>query len=216
MPNMEEQNIVIEITDTEIRLLAGYVNNNKPHICYVSSKSIKGLISNGEIKDHSTLTSILLSMKNVTDQNGNKILTTDDVTVILPAIGLNIFQCEKTTKVVSVESIISSVDIQNVISLIEKEPTPQGTEVIEIVPDQFILDNNRISTVQPLGERSDEITLNAKVHTLPSRTVAEYKRVIENAHFTISRFCLNSYAACELGKYTQGIPDNYILVFFNI
>lgn len=209
---MEEQNVVIEITDTEIRLLAGYVSNNKPNICYVASKSINGLISHGEINDYQTLTQILLSMKNVQDEKGEKIIKTDEVTLILPAIGLNIFQCEKTTKVVSPESIISSVDIQNVIEMINKEPTPPGTEVIEIVPDQFILDGNRITTVQPLNEKSDSLTLKAKVHTLPSRTVAEYKRVIENAKLSVRKFCLNSYAACELAKYTPGIPDNYILV----
>ena len=54
---MEEQNVVIEITDTEIRMVVGYVNNNHPHISYMVTRPINGLISNGNINDFTTFTS---------------------------------------------------------------------------------------------------------------------------------------------------------------
>lgn len=208
---MEQQNVVLEITDTEIRLVIGYVKDNKPHIVYTTQRKIDGLIENGEILDYRALTDVLSTLKEVKDSNKEKFII-NQVTVILPAVGLSIFEDTKTCNVIDSENIIENIDIKDVLSLVSKAPVPFNYDIIDIIPDSFILDGGRIVTEPPLGQKSAELTLKAKIHTLPSKTVAEYKKVIEGAHFTINRFCLNSYALTELGKYTQGIPSNYILV----
>lgn len=208
---MEQQNVILEITDTEIRLLIGYVKDNKPHIVYTTQRKIDGLIKNGEILDYRALTDVLSTLKEVKDSNKEKFII-NQVTVILPAVGLSIFEDKKTCNVVDRENIIGNIDIQDVLSLVSKAPVPFNYDIIDIIPDQFILDGGKTMRELPLGEKSRELTLKAKIHTLPSKTVAEYKKVIEGAKFTIQRFCLNSYAATELGRYTKGIPSNYILV----
>lgn len=209
---MEEQNVVIEITDTEIRMVVGFTKNNHPHISYMVTRPINGLISHGEINDFATLTSIVGSFKDIKDENFRGKDVVNDVTVILPALGLNIFEAEKTTNVVSNDNVIENIDISNVLELVRKEPVSNGSEVIDIVPDQFLMDGGRISTVPPIGQKSNQLTVKAKIHTLPTRVVSDYKRVIESAHISVKKFCLSSYATCELAKYTEGIPENYILV----
>lgn len=209
---MEQQNVIIEITDTEIRMIVGYVKDNHPRISYVATRPINGLISHGEINDLQTLSQIISSLREIRDENLKTKMVVNEVTVLLPALGLNIFENEKTSMVVSNDSVIDQIDIQNVLSQIQKEPVSVGNEVIDIVPDSFILDGGRISTIPPIGQKSNEITLKAKIHTLPTSVVSEYKHAIESAHLTVRRFCLSSYAVCELAKYTPGIPENYILV----
>lgn len=209
---MVEQKAVLEITDTEVRLLVGYVKDDIPHLVFSTARSVTGLIRNGEIVDYKTLTEIIGSLRDIRDESNKEKIGVNQVTVILPAVGLNVYESDSSSHVVGEDNVIQEVDITNVVSLISKESIPTNNDIIDIIPDKFTLDGGVTTSFPPIGKVSKEIALHAKIHTLPSKTVAEYKKVIENAHFSIERFCLNSYAAAELGKFTQGIPASYILV----
>lgn len=209
---MNNQKVIIEITDTEIRLLVGYVDNNKTHISYIAQRPIKGLISRGRIVDPGTLSQIISSLREVKDPKVKNKYVIDEVTVILPPLGLEILEDTEMTRVVSNYSVIEQIDIENAVALVTKERIKPGFEIIDIVPDYFILEDGRRFTKPPLGEKSNTITLKAKIHTMPIDMVNDFKKVIESAHMSVGRFTLNSYAACELGKYLDNIPQNYILV----
>lgn len=209
---MEKYISAIEISDTQVRLAVGYEKEGKVNLIHISERPITGLISRGEIVDFQTLSTIIASMKEFKDDTTKEKISINEVTVVLPSLGLNVYQSTKTTNVVSPFSLIANIDIENVISLILKESLPGDSKIIEIVPDSFITEMGRSFVNPPINEKSNNITIKAKIHTLPSRVVNDYIRVIEGARLKIRRLCVSSYAIAELAKNDKEIPQSYILV----
>ena len=209
---MEKYISAIEVSDTEVRLAVGYVKDNKVNLIHVAERPIRGLVSHGEIIDFQTLSSIIASMKEFKDETTKEKITINEVTLVLPSLGLNVFQSTKTSNIVSPYSQIAQIDIENVVSLVQKEAIPGGSEIVDIIPDSFILERGRSFINPPINEKSNNITIKAKIHTLPTRVIQDYKRLLDNARMKVRRMCVSSYAICELAKYTSDIPDSYILV----
>ena len=209
---MEKYISAIEVSDTEVRLAVGYVKDKKVNLIHVAERPIRGLVSNGEITDFQTLSSIIASMKEFKDETTKEKITINEVTLVLPSLGLNVFQSTKTSNIVSPYSQIAQIDIENVVSLVQKEAIPGGSEIVDIIPDSFVLEMGRSFINPPINEKSNNITIKAKIHTLPTRVIQDYKRLLDGARIKVRRMCVSSYAICELAKYTPDIPESYILV----
>lgn len=209
---MEKRLAVIEISNQEVRLLIGEVINDKPVIYHRAERSISGLISRGEIVDHTTLTQIIASLTNIPDKANNKTYRVTDATVILPPSGLTVYQGDKTTNIVSATSIIETIDIQNVISLVQKEPIPGGNQIVDIVPDMFVIEGGRKSIEPPLGQKSNSLTLKSKIYTLPTHIIEQYRRVVEAAGVHAKRLFISPYGIIELAKQSREYPADYLLV----
>jgi len=208
---MENYISAIEISDTKVRLAVGYVKDDKVNLIHVAERHIHGLVSRGEIIDFQTLSSIIASMKEFRDETTKEKFVVGDVTLVLPSIGLNVFQSTKTSNVVSPYATIAAIDIENVISLVQKEAIPSGSEIIDIIPDSFVLEMGRSFINPPINERSNNITIKAKIHTLPSRIVSDYKRLMDFARIKVRRMCVSSYALGELARYNDEIPNSFVL-----
>ena len=208
---MENYLSAIEISDTKVRLAVGYVKDDKVNLIHVAERNIHGLVSRGEIVDFQTLSSIIASMKEFKDETTKERFTVSEVSLVLPSLGLNVFQSTKTSNVVSPYATIAPIDIENVISLVQKEAIPNGSEIIDIIPDSFVLEMGRSFINPPINERSNNITIKAKIHTLPSRIVSDYKRVLDAARIKVRRMCVSSYAMAELARYNNEIPKSYVL-----
>lgn len=208
---MEKYITTIEISDTQVRLAVGYVENGKVNLIHVAERPVTGLISRGEIIDFQTLSSILYSMREFKDETTKEKITISEATVILPSFGLNVFQSSKTTNVVSPYSLIATIDIENVVSLVQKEAIPSGSAIIDIIPDSFVLEMGRSFVNPPINEKSNNITIKAKIQTLPTRVVADYKRIFDTARIKIRRMCVSSYALAELARNDSDMPESYIL-----
>ena len=209
---MEKRLAVIEITNRVVRLIIGNVVNDKPVISYRAERSISGLISRGEIIDFATLTEIISSLTTIVDKASNKSYRVMDATIIIPPSGLLVYQGDKTTNVVSTSSIIERLDIQNVLSLVQKEPIPGGNQIVDIVPDMFVIEGGRKSLNPPLGEKSNFLTIKSKVYTLPTHVIEEYKKAIESANVRAKRIFITPYSLIELVKQSKEFPKDYFLV----
>ena len=209
---MEKYISAIEISDTQVRLAVGFVNDKQVNLVYVAERPIHGLISHGDIQDFQTLSSVIAALKEFKDEITKEKVVISDATLVLPTIGLNVFQSSKTSNIVSPYSMIAQIDIENVVSLVQKEIIPGGSEIVDIIPDQFVLEKGRSFINPPIDEVSNSITIKAKIYTLPSRTINDYKRVMDGAHIKIHKMCVSSYAAAELAKNYDDFPESYILV----
>lgn len=209
---MQKPNAVIEITDSQIRLVCGFVVDNAPTIIYSRTIPTEDYVKKGEINDYSGLTNALSTFKNIADPEAKLRLSITDATIIFPAIGFEIFQSDKVTNVVSMSSQIQSLDIQNAISLVQKENVPNGSEILEIVPAAFFLEGNRTYADPPIGEKSSSIAIRAYVHTLPIRVIEDYNRVVESAGIHVKRSVVSSYAITQAIKFSKEPPLNYVLI----
>lgn len=212
---MEKPVAVIEITDTCVRLLIGNVVNDKPVIIYSTEKPLPGVVSRGEINNFAALAQLLSTLTDFKYEESRLHVTISEATVIFPPIGFQVYQVEKTTNVVSPTSIIESIDIQNVISLVQKEMVPGGSEIVDIIPDSFVLEQGRAFTNPPIGEKSNYLTMRAKVHTMPGRVISSYKEVVENGHIRVKRALIAPYATCDYIRSLGDMPRNYLLVDMN-
>ena len=136
---MEKYITSIEISNTQIRLAVGYVQDNKVNLIHVAERPITGLISHGEIVDFQTLSSILSSMREFKDETTKEKITITEATVVLPSFGLNVYQSSKTTNVVSPYSLIATIDIENVVSIVQKEAKidEKNNEVLQLEKKQL-------------------------------------------------------------------------------
>ena len=209
---MKNNFAILEITNTNVRLIIGGLVDRDPAVIHVEEKPIAGLISRGEILNEEVLTETIATLKTATDENLHARINISDVTLVLPPLGLEIYEAEKTTNVVSPTSVIEHIDIQNVISLVSKEDVDISKEIIDIVPDYFILNGTEMVGEPPIGKVSDTLTVHAKVHILPRHVTETYRRIVENSGIRVTRLCVAPYASTQYIKLLPNMPKNYLLL----
>ena len=209
---MEKPNAVIEITNNVIRLVVGYIVNDKPAIIFTHEVDNHDVIRNGEIVDFNGLVEILSQMKVISDNESHVRITLKEVTLLLPSIGFSVYRNEKSTGVVSQSSKVQQIDIQNAINLVQKDPVPNGQSTIDIIPIKFLLDGGRTSQVPPINETSSSLTVSAFIHTLPKHIVESYLEAFEKVDIMVKRCFVSVYALSELARNKGNFPQNYILV----
>lgn len=141
-----------EVTSDSIRLVLGYEEDRAPVLLYKSEMAIPDIISGGVVKEEDALVAALSKFHKIVDDHVKLDLTITTVNVVLPSIGFLAFRGAKTTNTVSPS--VTAVDVSNVISLLQKEAVKDGYSVIDIIPQEFILDDGRRFYEPPIGETS--------------------------------------------------------------
>ena len=210
---MEKPIAILEITSKALRLVVGYVIKEQTYVIYALNANIPSqCINNGKIIDEVTLINEIKKISYISDPNAKLRVKISDVVLSLPPYGLEIFQTKQVTTVVNDEGKVGNIDIRNVHALINKEKIPSSNELVDIIPDQFILDQERIYRKPPIDEKSNTITLLAMVHTLPKDLVNQYVNVVKSAGINVTRIIVSSQGACEYLSDYQEVPNDYFLV----
>ena len=209
---MDRPIAALEITSKAAKLIVGYVIDDEVCVVYSSMLPLEGAIVDGEIRDFEKVSDVLKTLANIKDESKKLKINISEVVLGLPPIGLEVYQNDKVTNVVSDDGRISRVDISNVISLVKKEQVKTVDKIVDIIPDVFILDRDQVFYTPPIGKVSNSLALNAKVHTLPKNIIDGYLRVCENASLRVKRIMVTPYALGELFKTYKDIPDHYLLI----
>ena len=209
---MDSLTACFEISSDSIKLLIGYELDGKPIVLYRKKKDMPGLIKDGQIADPNALIKALAEFHNVNDESAYLKISISEICLVLPSVGLVVYDNEKTTNVVAPNNEIAKIDVANVISLVRKESIPGGNTIVDIIPDEFILDEGRRFGNPPLGEKSKSLTVLAKIHTLPETTFATYNKLINQAGFRIRKAAVSVYCLAELFKTYPELPSSYLLV----
>ena len=149
--NVEKEIAILEITSSSVKITVGYEIEDKPYVIYTTSKSIEGMIDCGVITDKKGIISVVNSLCKIEDENAKLRININDVVLVLPPLGLEIYQGEQTTSVVSEDCIISKLDIGNVIKLVKNQVVPKNSEIVDIIPDSFKLEQGRTFTEPPIN-----------------------------------------------------------------
>ena len=209
---MENLTACFEISSDSIKLLIGYELDGKPIVLYRKKKEIPGLIKDGQITDPNALIKALAEFHNVNDDQAFLKISISEICLVLPSVGLVVYDNEKTTNVVAPNNEIAKIDVANVISLVRKESIPGGNVIVDIIPDEFVLDEGRRFGNPPLGEKSKSLTVLAKIHTLPETLYSIYNRLVNQAGFRIKKAAVSVYCIAELFKTCPEVPSSYLLV----
>lgn len=207
-----ENSAVLEITSTKAKFLLGFALSGQPYVLYYAEKPIRGLIKDGKIVDEAKVAALISSFSHIEDEALKVKIDASQVALVLPPQGLQVFQDSKTSYVVDVSGVIGKIDVSNVMSLVKKEIVSGEAEIVDIVPDCFLLEGKGVYRYPPLGEKSNSITIQAKIHTLPKDIVYSYRKTAEKAGFRIKRKSVSPYLANQLLLSDKDMPDSCIYI----
>lgn len=215
---MDKQIAALEISNRYYELVIGYVLDDKVDILYRVKHQLSVPFKDGDIFDLGSLADDLSKINNIEINTANHKLniTIKEVVLVLPSYGLEVYRTEKTTNTVSAVSKVGKIDISNALALVKKERLPNiNNTLVDIVPNRFILSNNKQYLRPPLNEESQNITIDANVYTLPGKMVKDMKTVCEKAGFKVKREVISPLGICNLLSGTRFKYDTYLLIDFS-
>lgn len=213
MENYSINNVaVLEISSSSAKYAVGFYLRNDPVLLYCKKVDISPFMEGGEIRDSAALSQKIAELVRTDDEELSLKIDPSELMLVLPPLGFEAYVNNKTTNVVGADGTIAKIDIQNVISLIKKEHIPSGNEIVDIVPDSFTTEEGKSYENPPLGEKSNSLRMDAKIHTLPPDIYHAYKKAVEDAGIRLSRACVSVYCASSLINLDKEMPENYFLV----
>lgn len=204
---------VLEICSDGVGYAIGYRNHDRVALLYYRFVRIDNLLEErGKVARKTELQDALRSFKAIEDPELALKVSSLSVSVVLPPLGFMVYQNNKTTNTSSQNSTIAPIDIKNAMTQLMRDPVPKGSRIVDIVPDFFVLDTGMRYDNPPLGEMSNTLTVQAKIHTLPAEFHTECVRLIEGAGFRVERTLVAPFAAARLLKGDASIPKSYVLL----
>ena len=202
----------LEITSESIKMLVGYEEEGKPIPLYAVEKPIPGIIRNGTIADQDALISALSSFHKITDEHAKLNMSICEICLVLPPIEFSVYEADESTNTVKSDNQIQELDISNVIGLVRKKRLPNNDEMVDIIPDTFILDDRRSMATPPLGERSSMLGVHALIHAMPGYIKNQFLSIAARSGFRVKKSCVSSYCNALLATTISDIPTKYVLV----
>lgn len=202
----------LEITSDTAKFAMGYEIGGEPVLLYYAEKSIKGCVKDGQIVDPENLKKVIRQFIKIEDEAMAVKISATNISLILPPLGFQVYRMNKTTNVVALTGLVDRIDIVNVMSLVKKEQIPGGNVIVDIIPLCFVLADGRRYGNPPLGEKSDTLSVQTMLHTLPSKILDDYKRTVEEAGFRIRRSSVAPYCAAQLLKSDKNLPETYLYI----
>ena len=209
---MDKPLAALEITSKSIKLVVGYEIDGQVYVLYSLTQPIGHIVDAGSFLDYQTVVEEVKKLREISDSSARMRINISGVLLLLPPYGLEIFQTQQVTTIVSEEGRIGNIDIRNIYALIRKSRIPVNNDLIDIVPDSFVLDQGRTFQNPPIGQTSNTLMVSAKVHTLPHSIYSSYTDSCNAAEIGIKRTFVAPFAASELLGSYEDLPQDYILV----
>lgn len=209
---MKEPITALEISHKYLKMLFGYVQDNQVIVDYVKKIPLNHPLENGVVKDRLSIVKELSKSNPVVDQQFHFQHLIDKAVLVLPPYGLEIYETQQFTSVISPEKIVGELDIKNIYSIIRNKRLPVDNQLIDIIPDSFALDNGNRYAMPPIGKESSAITVHAKVHTLPKRINDEHTSCLVDSNIQVRRRVVAPFALSELFATYPELPATYFLV----
>ena len=192
--------------------MIGYELSGQPVVLYTKEVPCHCISADGSIQDKQALAKALNQFHEIEDENAKIRVGVLEVCLLLPSTGLNVYTNRKASTVVSPEYRVGKIDVNNVISQIKKEMPPPGNEIVDIIPDQFFLDQGAPTLDAPIGEKSSQLSIQAKVFVLPKAIADGYKVAVEENGFRVKSRAVAAYCYAELFKSYKDLPTSYLLL----
>lgn len=201
--------VVIEPTNTTIKIVVGYILDKKPVILYANAISTSK-IKNGNITDIKFLVYLFKNISHFEIKELKLKLNIKNVILILPSINLKIFKVKK-----KIENNNDN-NIEEINLLIKREINKNNLEIINIEPLFFYTKNgDKIDQLNIKEEINDYLCL-LLVYTLPKKIVDNYNYLFESSKIKIQKKILSSQAISYLLPYQTYIYVDIGFSYTNI
>src|SRR5574344_13099 len=188
---MENDIAALEIRSKTITLVIGNVQDDKVNITNSIIRPLSVALKDGEVLDGSSLTNDIKNMLTIEDKKHNVKINVNEVALVLPPYGLEVYNSQKSTTVISTSSKV---------------------DIIDIIPNYFSIDGDKVFTEPPLGETSSQLLVDANIYSLETNQVQDIMDAVENAGVKIRRNVIAPIGASQLFKAYKYTLNTYVLV----
>lgn len=209
---MDKPVAAIEFGSKKMKLVVGYELDGQVYVLYALTKPYGHILEAGSFSDASKAITCIKELKEFSDPSAKLKLSISEGLLALPPYGLEIFHLKQITTVISEESKISNLDIRNIYALFRNSANSLENELVDIIPDSFVLDGGRSFVRPPIGETSGTLMMSANVHTLPKRIYYDFQNILTNGEMNVKRVSVAPSAAAQLIATYNDMPKDYILV----
>jgi len=212
MINGINSSAVVEITSSSIKLMVGFVFEDKVYPYYALEKPLpSGVIHNGLIVNRSALIEELKAFSIIQDSNARLKLTITDAYLGIPPIGLQVYDSDRSCETMSDDDRVSTMDIKNLRVMLSKQNV-EGSIVVDVVPTTYTLDGGRQYLIAPIGEVSKNIKIDAKLYSIPKDIYDSYVSCFRESGITLRRPIITSVGTvCYLNTINE-LPKNYFFL----
>lgn len=198
---------VLEICSSSVKFAVGYSEGRVPHVLYYKKFPLSGFVKDGQIPNPIALGEAIAPNLNIEDEDLKLKVDPTTINFVVPPIGFQVFQNDKTTNVV--RDTIEQLDISNVTLMLKRDEVPNGSYLVDIVPDAFVTDKGKTFGNPPIGERAEYLTLFAKIFTLPEQIYSSYVQAAQSAGLRVLRSSVATQCAAMMVASEGGYPSTY-------
>lgn len=201
----------VEVSSCAVKVVIGYVLDGEVIVLNtVVSPLEEGAVLDGDIHDFALVSKTIAS----TLKEGTQSLPfpVQDWVMVLPPIGFEVYEHSQTTSVVSAVGRIAKLDVENVLSQVSKARTTDGSMIVDILPDVYILDQGQTFPEPPIGQISNSLGIKVKLHVCPIHLVNAYKKVFMQANIRCNKIIVAPYAGLEVIKAEKNVPADFLLI----
>lgn len=175
---MDKENVyaVLDIGETNTKLVLGTIFSEKLNICGSFSEPTKG-IEGGDIASKSDLQATISSLISKAAKEGFEI---DELVLVLPNSNLNVYRKKASYQVQSPNNVVSSKDIELLKRACTRYKIPENEMVVAVHPIKYLLDDNSTNKEEPIGMKGYNVSLDAFVVTLPTGIARGYVDALQD------------------------------------
>ena len=213
---MEEQILAIgdiivgiDIGTSKVSLVIGEVNNfNQIEVICTASHRCKG-IQKGKIVNENEIASCINKLIKEAETDAN--LKINSAYVTIPGKYVTIVQNSISKEAKDKYAGISAKDVVSTIMQAKDIDVPDGKQIIDIVENQFILENGK-KVSDPIGNLSGSFTLKAQVILADKDYMRQIASIFRKANLDIDGLVPVTLAERSLALDTNELNDNVMLL----
>ena len=199
----------IDIGTSKVCTILGEVNNfGQIEILCTTSNKCNGLKKGKIVDEEAIYTSVSENIKTAEEEVGFKI---NSAYITIPGRYVTIVQNSITREVKDKFAGITQKDVQNSIMQIKDIEVPDTQSIIDIVIDEFILEDDKVTT-DPVGNLTSSFTINAQVILADKEYVRRISGILKKAGIDIDGIVPITLAERNLVLDKNELFDNVMLL----
>ena len=199
----------MDIGTSKVSLVIGEVNNfNQIEVLCTTTCKCKG-IKKGKIVDENEIVSAISKLIKEAESETEMEINSSYVTI--PGKYVTIVQNSITKEAKDKYAGISGKDVTTAISLVKDIDVPDGMQIIDIVTDEFILDNGKI-VQDPVGSLSSSFTIKAQIVLAEKDYMKQLASIFRKADIDIDGLVPVTLAERTLVLDGNELNDNIMLL----
>lgn len=199
----------MDIGTSKVSLVIGEVNNfNQIEVLCTTSCKCNG-IKKGKIVDENEIVTAISNL--IKEAEAETEMEINSAYLTIPGKYVTIVQNSITKEAKDKYAGITGRDVASAISLVKDIDVPEGMQIIDIVTDEFILDNGRI-VQDPVGSLSSNFTIKAQVVLAEKEYMKQLANIFRKADIDIDGLVPITLAERSMVLDGNELNDNVMLL----